>query len=165
MNIFVLSENPRQAAKYLADKHVPKMLVESAQMLANAYTLDMLAKDDCPKTQKGTSRKHSYLHHPCSKWAIECFGNWYWLLKHAQEICRQFKLRRGKNHFTEDFIYWCYLHVPNWLPKYPDFSTTKFAIAMPEEYITDDIVESYRNYYKCEKSFAKWDKTEIPNWW
>ena len=36
MNIFVLDENPITAAKYLDDVRIPKMCVESAQMMASA---------------------------------------------------------------------------------------------------------------------------------
>ena len=39
MNIFVLDKDPRVAARMLCDKHVPKMIVESAQMLSTAHRL------------------------------------------------------------------------------------------------------------------------------
>jgi hypothetical protein len=38
---------------------------------------------------------------------------------------------------------------------------------MPDEYKTDDAVESYRRFYIGEKAgFAQWNKTtEAPSWW
>jgi len=36
MNIFFLSESPVLSARYLCDKHIPKMFLESAQMLSTA---------------------------------------------------------------------------------------------------------------------------------
>ena len=36
MNIFFLHKDPQWAANALCDKHVPKMLLESAQMLSTA---------------------------------------------------------------------------------------------------------------------------------
>ena len=36
MNIFFLDDNPQKAARMLFDKHVNKMLLESAQMLFTA---------------------------------------------------------------------------------------------------------------------------------
>ena len=33
MNIFILDKDPMKAAMMLCDRHVPKMIVESAQML------------------------------------------------------------------------------------------------------------------------------------
>ena len=39
MNIFILHEDPVVAAQMLCDRHVPKMIVESAQMLSTAHRL------------------------------------------------------------------------------------------------------------------------------
>ena len=39
MNIFVLDKDPVVAAQMLCDKHVSKMIVESAQMLSTAHRL------------------------------------------------------------------------------------------------------------------------------
>ena len=37
MNIFYLDEDPVKAAQYMCDKHVVKMIVESAQILSTAH--------------------------------------------------------------------------------------------------------------------------------
>ena len=37
MNIFVLSESPKEAAKFHLSKHVVKMPLETAQMLSSVY--------------------------------------------------------------------------------------------------------------------------------
>ena len=39
MNIFVLDEDPTIAAQMQCDKHVVKMIVESAQMLSTAHRM------------------------------------------------------------------------------------------------------------------------------
>ena len=39
MNIFVLSTDPIEAAVQQCDKHVPKMAVESGQMLSTAHSV------------------------------------------------------------------------------------------------------------------------------
>ena len=39
MNIFILSEDPTKAAQLQCDKHVVKMIVESAQMLSTAHRM------------------------------------------------------------------------------------------------------------------------------
>ena len=39
MNIFVLDINPKTAAQMQCDKHVVKMIVESAQMLSTAHRM------------------------------------------------------------------------------------------------------------------------------
>ena len=39
MNIFYISEDPVQAAQWMVDKHVVKMILESAQLLSTAHRL------------------------------------------------------------------------------------------------------------------------------
>ena len=53
MNIFVLDKNPTIAAQMLCDKHVPKMIVESAQMLSTAHRL----LDGTPEKRRSKSGK------------------------------------------------------------------------------------------------------------
>jgi hypothetical protein len=60
MNIFATDSNPIIAARNLCDKHINKMIVESAQMLANGFSLERLAQDDVPRNQKGQPRTHGY---------------------------------------------------------------------------------------------------------
>ena len=64
MNIFATDSNPIIAARNLCDKHINKMIVESAQMLANGFSLERLAQDDVPRNQKGEPRTHGYSKHP-----------------------------------------------------------------------------------------------------
>ncbi len=39
MNIFVLDEDPVISAQMMCDKHIPKMIVEAAQMLSTAHRM------------------------------------------------------------------------------------------------------------------------------
>ena len=56
MNIFVLDKNPYEAARQACDKHVVKMILESAQML-------------CAVHPEGVAPyKRSFYNHPCTKW-------------------------------------------------------------------------------------------------
>ena len=79
MNIFATDSNPIIAARNLCDKHINKMIVESAQMLANGFSLERLAQDDVPRNQKGEPRTHGYSKHPCTIWAYETTDNMEWL--------------------------------------------------------------------------------------
>ena len=56
MNIFCIDENPIQAARWLCDIHLSKMVVESSQMLANCFTSETL--EDAPRAKSGNVRKH-----------------------------------------------------------------------------------------------------------
>ena len=39
MNIFYISDNPVEAAEWMVDKHVVKMILESAQLLSTAHRI------------------------------------------------------------------------------------------------------------------------------
>ena len=39
MNVFVLDESPEESAQQQCDKHIPKMVVESGQMLSTAHRM------------------------------------------------------------------------------------------------------------------------------
>jgi hypothetical protein len=52
--------------------------------------------------------------------------------------------------------------------KFEEIGLTPFALAMPQEYKTEDPVESYRNYYMSEEKqkIASWKKCrEKPEWY
>lgn len=159
MNIFVLSYDPIICAHYHCDVHVRKMIVESAQMLANGYPLEAL--QDAPLTQKGLPRKHSFLHHPCAKWVLRSRFNWDWLLELAKELCAEHRYRFNKSHFTQTFIDWC----DNDKCEINNVGVTPFARAMPDKYNYGDAESAYRRYYIGEKSFiANWTKRQVPEW-
>lgn len=160
MNIFILDEDPIVAASYLADVHVRKMLIESAQMLANGFSLYALV--DAPLTQKGTVRRHSYVHHPCSKWAIQTSANFCWLLDHALAICEEYQKRFNGKHFTAEFIHWVWYNVHK--SNVPDGELTPFAEAMPDRIPGLTTVERYRLYYCTDKrSLLHWTNVPVPD--
>ena len=51
MNIFVLHRTPWKAAQMMCDKHIPKMIVESAQMMASALIRHGATPDMMPTTK------------------------------------------------------------------------------------------------------------------
>ena len=154
MNIFVLDSDPHLAAYYLCDKHVPKMLLETAQLLCNAI--------DGPTPYKKTHQKH-----PCTLWVQESLCNFHWLLDHGIELCNQFEVRFQKIHKSTSIIKWCHDHrIKHIGLQQGRYSSTPFALAMPDKYKCENAVDSYRNYYKGEKArFAKWDKINNTPWW
>ena len=161
MNIFVLSTNPIEAAQMHCDKHVPKMCVESAQMLASSLRRHGATDKQMPLTQKGTPYKGGYTHHPCTLWVGDSRMNYIWLSRHAKALCREYTKRYGKTHACEAPIFQlsALYHIIDDSPLSP------FAQAMPNEYRDDDPVVAYRAYYHS-KHFAKWERgTLAPEWW
>jgi hypothetical protein len=166
MNIFILDTNPVLAARMHCDKHVPKMCVEAAQMMASALRRHGATDEQMPLTKSGTPYKGGYAHHPCTVWAGDCEGNFNWLAHHAVALCEEYSMRFGKRHACHDpIIDMSALEMtlnPNRVEPMP---LTPFAQAMPDEYRNDDAVVAYQAYYHS-KQFAKWEKgTPAPDWW
>lgn len=151
MNIFVLDLNPKLAAQYHNDKHCVKMILESAQMLCTVVNLS-----------GGTSPyKTAHANHPCTVWARESLSNWRWLRGLAEELNSEFKYRYDRFEDHKSFKVVCSLDEPSIVDK----GLTPFALAMPEDCIVEDTVNSYRLYYKRYKDkLAKWSKRETPYW-
>lgn len=151
MNIFVLDRNPKLAAQMQCDKHVVKMILETAQMLctvahANGFNAPYRA---------------THKNHPCTLWASKSKQNWDWLIEHGIALCCEYTKRYGKIHKSQQHIEWC-RSLPIGLPA---IGLTPFAQAMPQQYKHSCPVVAYRAYYHGEKaSFAKW-KTKKPKWW
>ena len=108
MNIFFLHQNPFVSAQYHCDKHVIKMITETAQMLSTAHRIldgKMILEEKFyvrkPKTDKSgniiikfqkrkikrwvlTDRREDILHlathinHPCNKWVRGSYSNYEW---------------------------------------------------------------------------------------
>ncbi len=75
MNIFAVNDDPRLAALELPDKLVPKMIVESAQMLSTAHrVLDGDAGADAKLLYK-----KAYENHPSTIWVRKDAMNYWWL--------------------------------------------------------------------------------------
>ena len=166
MNIFYLDPNPKIAAQMLCNAHCAngKMATELAQMFSNLYTLKRLEASDCPRTATGNIRKHSYPHHPCTKWVMNSLENFQWALDHALYICEERRYRTGKElNGTYEFLKWV-KDTANEL-KFANISFTTPALAMPEQYFNNNPVIAYRNYYRNEKKhLLKYTKRKIPDW-
>ena len=158
MNIFILDKDVKKCAQYHCDKHVVKMILETAQLLCGVHhvTAHVTAHDTAQ-----VPYKLSHKNHPCAIWARESFSNYVYLCELGLELCNEYTHRYGKRHKSLDVILWCIVNRPN----IPDKGFTEPAKAMPDEYKVKSVVESYRNYYRGAKSgFASWKMRETPEW-
>ena len=161
MNIFVLDENPVIAAESLCDKHIVKMILESAQMLCSAIPLPTTHTN----TYGGiTLYKPTHINHPCTIWTGKSQENYEWLCKHAKAMCTEYTSRYKKFHKSEQVIN--VMTMFNSRYQLPSIGLTPFAQAIPEQYKDLNVVVAYRNYYIGEKSkFAVWKHSPKPTWW
>ncbi len=165
MNIFVLDANPIEAARMMCDKHIPKMVVETAQMMASALRRHG-ATDDIMPLAKTTGRpyKGGYQHHPCTVWCGDTQMNYLWLAEHGRTLSAEYTMRFGKIHACSSAIQ----HMEQYFHMIPVGILTEFAQAMPDDFkVRGDAVSAYRNYYSNDKRrFASWNKgTPAPQWW
>ena len=163
MNIFFLDKTPELSAEMLCDKHIPKMLLESAQMLSTAVRKYEKETDTTPLAKP--IYKSAYPNHPMTKWVGETKGNFEWALENAIYIHEEYRFRFNKNHKSYKVI----KNIINFelQAHLPEGDMTTPPQCMPDEYKDNDYVTAYRNYYKGEKEyFAKWEKgRQQPEWW
>jgi hypothetical protein len=152
MNIFILDRDPKVAATMLCDKHVVKMIVETAQILCTAAS----------KLGHEVPYRPTHAKHPCTIWVGESQSNWNWLIEHGIAMCEEYTRRYNRTHKTQAVIEWC---KSSDISPIVDTGLTPFRLSMPDQYKCNDPIKSYRDYYIGEKSgFAKW-KTAEPVWW
>jgi hypothetical protein len=159
MNIFYLSECPVEAARSMCDKHIVKMVLESAQILCTTH-------HECPTDAERPERfyRKTHVNHPSTIWVRETTGNYEWICLHALALCEEYTHRYGKVHASQSLIEWASDNIPD----IPDGEITKMPQCMPDEFKTDCSVQAYRKYYNVDKrnSFkCVWTKREEPNWW
>ena len=159
MNIFYFSEDPVVSAKAQPDKMLVKMPLETAQMLCTAHRI--LDGDDY--ADEVGLYKQAYMNHPCTIWARECSGNYWWLYKHFLALGNEYTYRYKRTHLSlqklSDALYVMPKNITRGL-------MTDVAQAMPDEYKNEDSSLAYRNYVINEKHYAKWEKgRNKPSWW
>ena len=144
MNIFYLHKNPYKAAQYQYNKHVVKMILESAQMLCTAHHCygDAEQKANVPY-------KQAHLNHPSTVWARKSRETYMWLYYHMIGLGNEYEKRYNKQHLT---ITKCgeFLATP---PKHIQGNEwSQPPQAMPDEYKHEDSIIAYWQYYINDKA-------------
>jgi len=181
MNIFYVHKDPVIAAKMLIDKHVCKMIIESAQMLSTAHRLlEGIEWTDYSKNGRKIKRwrlenkshediiyKASHIKHPSTVWVMASAYNYNWLYRHMIALNDEFKLRY--NHIEDHMTIRKLGKILNNPPKNISLTTmqTDPTPAMPDECkIPGDVVGSYRKYYVMKKqAMASWKAPSTPPEW
>ena len=157
MNIFVFDTDPEKCAQMHDDVRLRKMIVEYAQILS---------------TVTGVGYKPTHKNHPCVKWA-EKFNNRDWLYALLFNCLNEYSHRFKKTHRTELTV-WDDLIQGDTIPLNIDHTNMpidSWCFCMPDKYKSNNIVNSYRNYFLSEKLtdkngkfIAKWTNREVPEW-
>ena len=159
MQLYVLDYEPKKAVEYLADCHVIKMCLETAQILSSVrHNKGMLHISGCPKPY---NPKHPVIV------AVNSFKKANWLLEYNKAIQDEYFYRFGKKHAYFDLIYvyddlknrciWNnYNENLDFARDFKDFQTNN-----------QDLVGAFRDYYQFKKSIIKrwkYSKRNEPEW-
>ena len=133
MNIFATDPRPVVAAAHHCDVHLRKMIVETAQLLSAAHVF-------CDGNQ--VAYKMTHQHHPCAVWLRESKSNYRWTFDLLVCLCVEYSYRFNKRHKTQDHL----AALGNVPENIPEGDLTPFAMAMPDEFRSNDPHKSYRRY-------------------
>lgn len=176
VNIFFLDTDPRLAAQAHVDKHVSKMIVETAQLLCTAHHLD-------PDTEPHPDLyKPTHQNHPSARWVRQNKANYWWAYRLFLELGTEYTHRYYKRHATTTKLF----HVLSAIPASlfdTDIGITEITpppSCMPDdlklfddspdrgveaEYSLRQAVANYRNYYKHGKAdLHRWTRRDPPEW-
>jgi hypothetical protein len=177
MNIFYIDKDPRICAEQMVDRHVIKMILETAQLLSTAHRL-LDGEEYVGQSASGRKAKRwrlpddrdtilysaTHINHPSAVWCRQSNNNYTWLFSHFCYLLLEYKHRYGKTHKCADPIFHDRLsRLPTNIPV---GYFTPVTPAMAEQYIvSDDSVTNYRNYYRQGKTHLhKWTKRQPPEW-
>ena len=165
MNIFAVNEDPRIAALQLPDKLIPKMIVESAQMLSTAHrVLDGDAEADA----KGLYKK-AYENHPSTIWVRQDAMNYWWVWMHALTLCEEHKWRFSDEtgialHKTVPIIH-ALQDLPLNIPNKKETSwevLTDLPLCMPDQYKESGSQPPHNHQWYATASYQKFVTQDKP---
>lgn len=181
MNIFFLSKNIKECARYHMDKHVIKMILEYSQILSTAHRV-LDGSEITVKSASGRNvkrwilpdvREHilysaTHRNHPSVIWCRSSDSNYKWLHSLLVELCKEYTFRYGKIHKCEQIGLVEKLSItPNNIPVAP---FTEPTAAMPDSVkVAGDSIASYKNYYIQNKQhLSSWtgkvNSRSVPEW-
>ena len=149
MNIFYLDKCPEKAAQLQYNKHVVKMILESAQMLCTAHHY-WLINPDVPY-------KQAHLNHPSTVWVRSDNQHYHWLYEHMLALGDEYTKRYSKTHLS---ITKCKEPLRLAPVNIPHVEFQQPPQCMPDEYKDKCSIQAYWNYYIGEKHIIANPKKE-----
>ena len=147
MNIFYLHFDPVKAEQIQYNKHVVKMILESAQMLCTAHHhyAELLDYD-----ASYIPYKKAHYNHPSTIWTRQNSRQYYWLFHHMLALGNEYTKRYGKKHLSITKCFDALKNCPVGMPLGGKFIEPPQA--MPEQYkVPGCSITAYWNYYEGEK--------------
>ena len=177
MNIFYVNSDPEVAARSMVDRHVVKMILETAQLLSTAHRV-IDGEEFVGQTQTGRKAKRwrlsgnadaimyaaTHINHPSAVWVRENSANYAWLYDHLLALGREYTYRYGRTHLTIDKLKDILKDAPANITQ--SNVMTKMPSCMDKQYIVSlDPIINYRNYYNYGKTdLLRWSNRPPPQW-
>ena len=177
MNIFYTDYDPEVAARNMVDRHVVKMILETAQLLSTAHRVldgEMIVgknakgrkttKWTLPDVRDTTFYSATHRNHPSAVWVRQSSANYDWLYNHLLALGREYTYRYGRVHATISKLGTALKQAPK------NIAQSKMMTAMPscmdKQYIISlDPITNYRNYYNYGKvDLIRWSNRPPPRW-
>jgi hypothetical protein len=180
VNRFIIENTPVDCAKSHCDKHVPKMVVEEAQMLSTAHRLldgvqeyrpsksgkRMVKYWKLPDDRQDVLYSAVHMNHPCTKWSMETLGNYSWSVKLFLALCNEYTYRYNKVHKSYELAPWLIIPPTN-INQSLELTPMPLAMgAAPECKDPNDVVGSYRKFYQTKQDRFRmaWTNRPVPEW-
>lgn len=177
MNIFYVDSNAEVAARNMVDRHVVKMILETAQLLSTAHRV-IDGEEYVGQSQSGRKAKRwrlsgnvdaimyaaTHINHPSAVWVRENSANYDWLYDHLLALGREYTYRYGRTHLTIDKLKDILKDAPQNIKQ--SRVMTKMPSCMDKQYIVSlDPITNYRNYYNYGKTdLLRWSNRPPPQW-
>ena len=177
MNIFYVDSDPEVAACNMVDRHVVKMILETAQLLSTAHRV-IDGEEYVGQSQSGRKAKRwrlsgnadaimyaaTHINHPSAVWVRENSANYNWLYDHLLALGREYIYRYGRTHLTIDKLKDILKDSPQNIKQSNVMS--KMPSCMDKQYIVSlDPIVNYRNYYNYGKTdLLRWSNRPPPQW-
>ncbi len=163
MNIFALSQDPITAAQLQCDKHVVKMILETAQMLSTAH------RELGSNISSNLLYKKTHVNHPSAMWIRETSDNYTWAVRHFEALCDEYTFRYGKTHLSDTKLRKAFCeNMPlaissGKLSSPPQCMPPQYHVRKSHVFDWAASIAAYTQYYGAEKSaIARYTKRPTP---
>lgn len=165
MNIFFLSRDPKQAARYHCDRHVTAMVREYAQLMSTAHVLAGSAVQNAEgkwTNEVGPLWAPTHSQHPCALWVRSSALHYRWLYHLWLHVLYEYEYRYGSKR--PPLLSWkgiLYTHQVARLIASLEKNPSRLdqngwsepPQAMPDKFrVKGDSLTAYRRLYKVGKS-------------
>jgi hypothetical protein len=170
MNIFALDTDPKRAAIYCSDRHIPALHREAGILLCNGIHPVFGAPLGCKSVETYERVRKNKL----TRWIYETRDNFDWTMTYLDSLIEEhcFRFHRDRNELHANMVY-------NWILDNDHFldiqegEITPFALAVSPDLIphrkvktVEEAVAIYRRYYVREKWYiARYEKGRKPPYW